>query len=298
MKKIKLHPLFLIYVIFLLLFGQFESVFTYFIVVLLHEFSHSITAKKLGYKLDKTILMPYGVCLNYKTNNFFDDDEIKIEISGPLVNFLLSIICLALWWLFPALVSFMQVFFLCNVVMFSFNLLPCYPLDGGRILCAILSKKYDRKWATKLCLFFNIVISFIFILAFFIGLFFGVFNINLIIISIFLICGIIEPKNYCSYNYLSCKIIDKTPINKEKQIKFTLISCNMKIYKILAKLNKNKFNVFYVILPNGQIKIISEIMIKKLALKYNSTISLSEIPEIYFWLNLYFLHKIFLWNKH
>ncbi len=282
MKKYKLHPLFFLYAFLLVIFGQIEGVLVYIIVVLIHELAHSITAKKLGYKLDKMILMPYGVCLNYKTSYFCDNDEIYIALSGPFVNFFMAILCLSLWWLFPTLVYPLYSFFLCNVVIFSFNLLPCYPLDGGRILCAILSKKYDRKWAIKLCLFFNICFSFIFILAFFIGIFFNVINFNLIIISIFLLCGIFEPNKYCSYNYLSYKIIDESLINKEKQVKFTLISSNIKIYKLIAKINKNKFNIFYVIMPNGNIKTVSEIMIKKLAMKYKSTTTLSEIPELLF----------------
>ena len=118
-------------------------------------------------------------------------------------------------------------------------------------------------------------------LTFFIGLFFKVINTNLIIISIFLIVGIIEPNKYSSYNFLSYKIIDECYINKEKAVKFTLINSNIKIYKLFAKLNKNKFNIFYVMMPNGKIKILSEIMLKKFAIKYNASISLCQIPEMY-----------------
>lgn len=281
MKKYRLHPLFILYLIFLLIWGQYESIAVYFLVVVMHEFAHSITAKKLGYKLDKMVLMPYGVCLNYKTNCFCDNDEIYIALSGPLINCIFAVLCLALWWIFPIIMPITYTFCLSNIVMFLYNLLPCYPLDGGRILSSILSKKYDRKWAIKLCLFFNICFSVILCISFIFGLFFGVINTNLIIISIFLIVGIIEPKSYSSYNYLSYKIIDESLLDKEKPVKFTLIPANKKIYKIIAGLNKNKFNIFYVMLPNGKIKTVSEIMIKKLAIKYSSSISLQEIPEIY-----------------
>ena len=42
--------------------GQYESILIYMLVVSLHEFAHSYVARKLGYKLDKLLLMPYGVC--------------------------------------------------------------------------------------------------------------------------------------------------------------------------------------------------------------------------------------------
>lgn len=281
MKKFKLHPLFILYIVFLLIFGHYESLLVYLLVVILHELAHSFVAQKLGYKLDKMVLMPYGVCLNYKVNNFCDNDEILIAMAGPMLNAILAICTIASWWIFPSIMPISYLFCLSNVVMFLYNLLPCYPLDGGRILSAILSKKYDKKWSIKLCLFFNICFSFILILTFIIGLFFKVINTNLLIISIFLIMGIIEPNKYSSYSFLSYKIIDEYCINKERPVKFTLINSNIKIYKLIAKLNKNKFNIFYVMMPNGKIKTISEIIIKKFAIKYNASISLCEIPEMY-----------------
>lgn len=247
------------------------------LVVSLHEFAHSFTAKKLGYKLDKLTLMPYGVCLNYKTNAFTPNDEILIAVSGPFINFFFSILCFALWWLFPVTMPYLHMFCYANIVMFVFNLLPCYPLDGGRVLAGFLTKISNRKTAIKITVIFNIIISIVFILIFIIGLFFSIFNTNLLIISLFLFVGILEPNNSSNYNYLSININRTTLINKGKQIKFTLIKSNERIYKIMAKMSKYKFNVFYVLFPNNKIKIITEITLNNLAIRYNSTYSLDEI---------------------
>ena len=142
--KVKLHPAFIVYLIFLMFYGQIVPIFFYLISVTIHEFSHSVIARKLGYKLDKMTIMPYGVCLNYETSMFSPYDEILIAISGPLSNFIVCILLLALWWLFPLIYPQTQVFFMCNLVLFVYNLLPCYPLDGGRILCAYLSTKFKK----------------------------------------------------------------------------------------------------------------------------------------------------------
>ncbi len=280
MKKYKLHPLFILYLIFLIIIGQIISILIYLSVVILHELAHSITAKKLGYKLDKMVLMPYGVCLNYKTNSFTPQDEILIALMGPLVNFFMATFCIALWWIFPVLLPFTQLFCYANVVMFCFNLLPCFPLDGGRILAGILSKKYNRKTAIKITLIFNVGFSLILIITFIFGLFFNIINMNLLIISMFLFVGILEPNNKTSYNYLSVLNTSAYRINKAVQIKFTLIKSDEKIYKIMAKMSKNKFNVFYVLFPNEKIKIITQITLNKLAIKYGSTFCLNEIPEM------------------
>lgn len=259
--------------------GQYESILIYMLVVSLHEFAHSYVARKLGYKLDKLLLMPYGVCLNYKTNAFLPKDEILIAMSGPIVNFVLATMSIALWWLFPITYNYTRMFCLANVVMFTFNFLPCFPLDGGRILAAILTKKHDRKFAIKITLIFNLLICIVFILTFILGLFFNVINTNLLIISLFLFIGILEPNKSTSYGYLSLFSNRKNFYKKNNQIKFLLVLGTEPIYKIMAKMSKFKFNIFYVLLNNNSMKIISEITINNLAVKYSPTITLSEIFE-------------------
>lgn len=282
MKNFRLHPLFILYLIFLVIMGQIPSIATYILVVAIHEFSHNFVAQKLGYKLDRLTLMPYGVCLNYKTNVFTIQDEILIALAGPLVNCFITVFCIALWWLFPVLMPFTYVFCLCNAVLFIFNLLPCYPLDGGRILAGYLTRKYDRKLAIKVAILFNLIVSFVLIFTFITGLFFGVINTNLLIISAFLLISNLEPQKSTSYNYISIRTNTvQSRINKGKQIKFTLINSDEKIYKIIAKMSRYKFNIFYVIFPNNKIKIITEIALKNLALKYRPTYALDEIPEMF-----------------
>ena len=145
--KVKLHPAFVVYIIFLIVYGQSISIFFYLLSVAIHEFAHGKVAKILGYKLDKMTIMPYGVCLNYETTMFSPYDEILIALFGPLANFIVCVILLALWWLFPLIYPQTVMFFWCNLILFAYNLLPCFPLDGGRILCAYLSTKHKKDFS-------------------------------------------------------------------------------------------------------------------------------------------------------
>ena len=151
-------------------FGLFVEFAVYMLVVLLHECAHGVIAKKNGYELSKVYLLPFGAMLDISQNFVSPEDEIKVALAGPAFNFILILFCIALWWLFPGLYGVTELFVFCNFVTGIINLLPCYPLDGGRILVASLSRKISRHKALKICYIFNYIFSCIFILLFYISL--------------------------------------------------------------------------------------------------------------------------------
>ena len=84
-----LSPLFIIFIIIIINFGNIYEFLTYCFVVAIHELSHFCVSKKLGYSLNNVYIMPYGICLNYKDNIVSSSDEIKIALAGPFINFML-----------------------------------------------------------------------------------------------------------------------------------------------------------------------------------------------------------------
>ena len=56
-----------------------------------------------------------------------------------------------------------------------------------------------------------------------------------------------------------------------------LILSSEKLYKVYAKMSKHKFNIFYILFPDDKIKMVSEITLQKLALKYSAALSFDEI---------------------
>ena len=167
-KKIKLilSPLLIILAILIIYYGNIVQFLTYAFVVLLHELAHFFMSKKLGYKLNNLYIMPYGICLNYKDNVIEGSDEILIAIAGPFINILLCFISVALWWLFPETYYYLDYFCFCNLVLGVFNLVPCFPLDGGRVFVSLLSKKIDRETAYNISIILNYVISGILVVLF------------------------------------------------------------------------------------------------------------------------------------
>jgi Zn-dependent protease len=115
-----------------------------FVCVLLHELGHALIGKWLGVQTKSITLYPFGGIAAI-TSQPQPRAELLIAIAGPLVNIAMASI-LYPWVTFPPVeslstvpVSFLTRLFLANIGLAVFNLLPALPMDGGRVLRAVLS---------------------------------------------------------------------------------------------------------------------------------------------------------------
>jgi Zn-dependent protease/CBS domain-containing protein len=168
-----------------------------FVCVLLHEFGHSLVAQRLGLEIHSITLLPLGGVSNLESLPEKPADEVKITLAGPLVNVVLAPIFFGLGLLLGAVLrvpadlftgigSVGQFFFYLgylNVVLAVFNLLPAFPLDGGRILRALLATRLGALRATEI----SSVVGQLFAVAFFlIGLLGGNFLFALVAVFIYI----------------------------------------------------------------------------------------------------------------
>lgn len=125
-----------------------------FLSVALHEFGHALVARGRGYPVRDIVLTPIGGVAFLSRIPRNPNDELIIAIAGPLVSVALWIGFLLLAPLISSLnmPNFaMSVLFLgyINASLVIFNLLPCFPMDGGRIFRAWQSKRVGRLKATQ-----------------------------------------------------------------------------------------------------------------------------------------------------
>jgi Zn-dependent protease/CBS domain-containing protein len=167
-----------------------------FVCVVLHEFGHSLMAQRLGIVVRSITLLPIGGVSNLESLPEKPSDEVKITLAGPLVNVVLAPIFFGVGLLlgaeprmptdlFTGIGSVGQFFFYLgylNVVLALFNLIPAFPLDGGRVLRGALATRLGAVRATEIAS----RVGQLFAAAFFlIGLLGGNFILALIAVFIF-----------------------------------------------------------------------------------------------------------------
>lgn len=186
--KISVHPLFIAFGLYYAATGRVFEFAAYTITAVIHETGHSAVAGNLGYRLDKIVLMPFGAVAKGDIDGLKLKDEIKIALAGPFVNLAVGLSFTAVWWIFPETYAFTDVAAYANFSMALVNFIPCYPLDGGRVLSAILALKTDRKKAHKICKTISIALACL-LLAGFIVTLFKTPNFSLLFFSAFALAG-------------------------------------------------------------------------------------------------------------
>ncbi|MBU0762074.1 MAG: site-2 protease family protein [Candidatus Altiarchaeota archaeon] len=170
--SIELHLTFLVFFVLMALgdLDAFMFLLLVFSIVLAHELIHSITAILHGVRVPKITLLPIGGLASIE----LPQDpvlEIKVSVAGPLFNFLLAALgTVMLYSINTSLVGFQEIlsgFFVGNLGMNSvesvlsvmiyinfmlgaFNMLPAFPMDGGRVFRGVLALWMDYVSATKI----------------------------------------------------------------------------------------------------------------------------------------------------
>ncbi len=265
LKKIPIHPTFYLLVLWFLLCGLFFEFLTFVIVLLIHEFGHYYVSKKCGYTLDKFYIAPYGVCLNYKEKQFEKRDELKIALAGPCFNFIVAFVFIAVWWVFPNFYSYTYLFVEENLLLGLFNLLPAYPLDGGRVFVTIMSNKFERKKAIKFALFFNVFLSVLFFVLFVVSWFYS-FNPTFALSVFFLISGVFMGS--FEAKYMNSFLLKKDIVDFSKP-RILIVNETIKFNDLLKKIDGNCYTIFNIVSKEGGMITLTERQVIDICVKYN-----------------------------
>lgn len=278
-KKLKnspiiIHPLFILFGIYCYFFGRLSVFVCYTLSALIHELGHFMVARRLGYKLLQIKLMPYGAELSGNLDEFLYKDEIKIALAGPITSVLLSGFLVMAWWIFPNFYNYTIEMCVSSIVCGVFNMLPVFPLDGGRVLVSWLCTKFTREkavaYAKTSTRVLAVILFFMFVISFWYGL-----NLSFIFVSIMLFNASFNNSNKSCYflvTNLKGKLIDK---NKLIDVQEVVVGESSPIYSVVRKLSLQKYYKFIVV--NKDMKVLfkfSEDKLSKLSIdEYKMQIS-------------------------
>ncbi len=166
-----------------------------FVCVVIHELSHSLTARKYGISTRSITLLPIGGVADLERIPENPRQELAVSIAGPISNL---VIALVLWLLINLTgdfniqqehlqsinsSNFFIVLTFANVMLAVFNMLPVFPMDGGRVFRSVLALRLPREQATYIAMS---IAKFLAVGLALLGIFFNPF---LVIIAVFIFLG-------------------------------------------------------------------------------------------------------------
>lgn len=239
-----------------------------FICVILHELGHCMAARRYGIDTLDIIISPIGGLARLKNIPEQPVKELVIALAGPAVNVIIAILIgIYLHFIigtelippsddFELLgysIDFMKFVFFINIMLFIFNLVPAFPMDGGRVLRALLSFKLERVLATRVAMWIArlFAIGFVLLASYSNNITLGVIGAFVYIMS--------------GREYANVKAIKKIslPISKVYRSNFTRINIDDNYDKVLSIYKNGKEKNFLVFDKENLIGSIPELFIKE-----------------------------------
>ena len=145
-----------IFIAIFLLTNQIQLYAIIMIFAFIHELGHLLSGILLGMKPKKIEIKPYGVSISFELTpkdynkkigkgNLLELKKIIVALSGPLTN----LICIIIFYNINIGVFYNLIIIYSNILLLLFNLIPIYPLDGGRIIKEILHITMGKRKAEK-----------------------------------------------------------------------------------------------------------------------------------------------------
>ena len=202
----------------------------YFCLIIVHELGHLIMALLLKWKVDRIYLYPYGGLTKFNIDLNVDiKEELLVLIMGPIFQVLATfilIMCLSNSRYIIMVINY-------SICLLVFNMLPIYPLDGGRLLNLLFNKFLSFRNSLLISLFISIIVLLIIIIL-------SVkYYLRVNFISIFIVLIIKVFEEIKKIRYYCNKFILERYINDYGFKKYKIINS-------LKNMMRNKKHIFYL----------------------------------------------------
>lgn len=253
-----------------------------FVCVVLHEYGHALTAQKFGVDTVDIIVSPIGGIARMKYIPDKPMQEFFIALNGPLVNLALGSILALIMFVISGRFSldlstydlndpleFMRLLSLINFTLFFFNLIPAFPMDGGRILRSLLAVKLGKVRATRIASLVGRVFAIGFVI-------FGIFDQQLILSVIGLFIFLMAGQEYSQTKLNS--IIGDTTVRDIMRTSFSRLHLGDPYSKVIERYKEHQEHNFLVFDSMGNLSgNVPELFIKDVILSEDSDKRVNEL---------------------
>jgi Zn-dependent protease/predicted transcriptional regulator len=219
-----------------------------FLGVFVHELAHSLVARAKGIRMQSITLLMFGGVAQMDEGTPEPKTELPMALAGPLMSLVFGLACCGLVYVVPemtadpgwqgVLVFVFGYLGVLNIILFAFNLIPAFPMDGGRVLRAVLATRMPLDRATGIAATVGKVFAVIFGI---VGLVF--FSPFLILIALFVYIGASMESTAVRYHFL----LEDVTVGGMMTSPVTTVPENLPLAKVVEMMYASKHLGFPVV---------------------------------------------------
>jgi Zn-dependent protease len=212
-----------------------------FLGVLVHELAHSLVAKAKGIKMQSITLLMFGGIAQMDEGTPSPRTELPMALAGPVMSLIFGLVCCGLVYVVPemtpdptlqgVLIFIFGYLGVLNVILFAFNLIPAFPMDGGRVLRAVLATRMPLDRATGIAANVGKIFAVIFGI---IGL--VLLSPFLILIALFIYIGASMESTAVQYHFL----LQDVTVGGMMSFPVTTVPANLPLVKVVEMMYASK----------------------------------------------------------
>lgn len=255
----RLHPLFLMLMLFSVLTGYFAEMLTLFGVVTIHELGHVAAARTYGWRIRRVQLLPFGgVAEMDESANVPAKEEMAVALCGPLQNAWMAVFAAFMLEYGPGHAADYWTYFLqANLMIGLFNLLPVLPLDGGKLLLGALSYLFPYHRVMSVVLYASLLLSLAMVIAALARYAAGGIHLNLLAIGLFLFFSNWYGVKHLHYQFLRFLVNREESCRRMKESgrlpQMLVVPYDQEPVQVLRRLKRERHHLLYIVGRTGQV---------------------------------------------
>ncbi|WP_052345806.1 site-2 protease family protein [Paucisalibacillus sp. EB02] len=247
---IHIHPILFVFIIISFLTGTFVEMMIILGIVLWHELGHYLAAAHFKWRINKVMLWIFGGVMDTDEHgNRPVIEEFIVTIAGPFQHVIIYVFMLIASSLSLLPSSIISTILIYNTTILVFNLLPIWPLDGGKLLFFLLSKRLSFQKAYHMIIIISILLCFIIIM---VQLLFLPFTLSSFLIMVFLLIENRSDWKNRHFVFIRFLLNRYKGNNWIKTVKPIIVPSHSSLMEVFSQFKRDVKHSIYIQLPNDK----------------------------------------------